>query len=101
MDYWGGKYIFVCKACDKLGGSGGMLPREILSFITRNLVESGAFFNIIHHLLCHYKAFIKVLRVISAYPGGRQDKAKGLQMPPHPERNPANLPEKKKKKKRL
>ena len=26
----GGKYIFVCKACDKLEGSGGMLPREIL-----------------------------------------------------------------------
>ena len=26
----GGKHIFVCKTCGKLGGSGGMLPREIL-----------------------------------------------------------------------
>ena len=26
----GGKHIFVCKACGKLGGSGGMLSREIL-----------------------------------------------------------------------
>ena len=26
----GGKQIFVCKACDKLGGSGGMLPGDIL-----------------------------------------------------------------------
>ena len=24
------KYVFVCKACGKLGGSGDMLPREIL-----------------------------------------------------------------------
>ena len=30
MDYWGGKYVFVCKACGKLGGSGGTLPWEIL-----------------------------------------------------------------------
>ena len=26
-----GKYVFMCKACGKLGGSGGMLPREILT----------------------------------------------------------------------
>ena len=26
----GGKYVFVCKACGKLGGSKGMLPQEIL-----------------------------------------------------------------------
>ena len=31
MSYWGGgKYISMCKACDKLGRSGGMLPWEIL-----------------------------------------------------------------------
>ena len=22
MNYWGGKYVSVCKACDKLGGRG-------------------------------------------------------------------------------
>ena len=47
MDYWGGKYVSVCKACGKLGGSGGMLPREIFDFgpfIRHNLVESGAVF---------------------------------------------------------
>ena len=27
----GGKYVFVCKACGKLGGSGGMLPWETLT----------------------------------------------------------------------
>ena len=26
----GGKYVFVCKACGKLGGPGGMLSQEIL-----------------------------------------------------------------------
>ena len=26
----GGKYVSVCKACSKVGGSGGMLPREML-----------------------------------------------------------------------
>ena len=26
-----GKYVFVCKACGKLGGSGGMLFQEILT----------------------------------------------------------------------
>ena len=30
MDYWGGKYVSVGKVCGKLGGSGGMLPHEIL-----------------------------------------------------------------------
>ena len=32
MDLIGGgdKYVSMCKACGKLGGSGGMLPREIL-----------------------------------------------------------------------
>ena len=30
MDYWGDKYRSVCKTCGKLGGSGGMVPREIL-----------------------------------------------------------------------
>ena len=87
MDYWGGKYIFVCKACDKLGGSGGMLPWEILSFITRNLVESGAFFYIIHHSLCHYKAFYKGLNrftcnlSISRGEGGGKTKPRGDKCP--------------------
>ena len=40
MDYWEGKYMSVCKACGKLGGSGGMLLREILIF-DLFLVESG------------------------------------------------------------
>ena len=31
MDYWGGKYVSVCKACGKQGGSGGMLPWENLT----------------------------------------------------------------------
>ena len=26
----GGKYVSMCKASGKLGGSGGMLPREVL-----------------------------------------------------------------------
>ena len=30
MDYWGGKYVSICKACGKLGESGGMLPQAIL-----------------------------------------------------------------------
>ena len=40
-------YLFVCKACGKLGGSGGMLPQENFDFglfIGRNLVESGTVF---------------------------------------------------------
>ena len=44
MDYWRGKHIFVCKACGKVGGSGGMLPWgnfDFGPFISRNLVESG------------------------------------------------------------
>ena len=44
MDYWGGKYVSVCKACGKLGGSGGMLPQEIWTFGRCNLVESGTVF---------------------------------------------------------
>ena len=43
----GGKYVSMCKACSKLGGSGGMLPREHFgfgSFIRCNLVESGTAF---------------------------------------------------------
>ena len=43
----GGKYVSVCKACGKLGGSGGMLPWEIFDFgpfIRHNLVESGTVF---------------------------------------------------------
>ena len=36
----GGKYVFMCKACGKLGGSGGMLPREI----SMQFVESGTVF---------------------------------------------------------
>ena len=62
MDYWGGggKYVSVCKACGKLGGVGlgACSPGKFCLF---NLVESGTFFctSIIHHLLCHYKAFIK------------------------------------------
>ena len=45
MDYWKSKYIFVCKACGKLGGSGGMLPwGNFGRFIRHNLVESGTVF---------------------------------------------------------
>ena len=44
----GGQDIFMCKACGKLGGSGGMLPWGnfdfFLPFIRRNLVESGTVF---------------------------------------------------------
>ena len=40
----GGKYVSMCKACGKLGGCGGMLPWEILTFIRCNLVESGTVF---------------------------------------------------------
>ena len=40
----GGKYVSVCKACSKLGGSGGMLPWKFGPFIRRNLVESGTVF---------------------------------------------------------
>ena len=29
----GGKYVSVCKACGKLGGSGGMLSREIFILV--------------------------------------------------------------------
>ena len=53
MDYWegggeGGKYISVCKACGKLGGSGGHAPLgnfDFGLFITHNLVESGDCFH--------------------------------------------------------
>ena len=44
MDNWGDKYVSVCKACGKLGGSGGMLPWEILILdllLDAILVESG------------------------------------------------------------
>ena len=47
MDYWGGKYVFVCKACGKLGGSGGHASKgnfDFGPFIRSNLVESGTVF---------------------------------------------------------
>ena len=54
----GGKY--VCKACDKLGGSGGMLPSlgnfDFGPFIRCNLVESGTMHTMTDHegrLLSH------------------------------------------------
>jgi len=40
-------YVSVCKACGKLGESGGMLPWgnfHFGPFIRRNLVESGTVF---------------------------------------------------------
>ena len=43
----GGKQILVCRACDKLAGSGGMLPWgnfHFGPFIRHNLVESGTVF---------------------------------------------------------
>ena len=43
----GCKYVSMCKGCGKLGGSGGMLSREIMIldlFIRHNLVESGTVF---------------------------------------------------------
>ena len=49
MDYWGGgggKYVSVCKACDKLGGSRACSPEnfDFGSFIRHNLVESETVF---------------------------------------------------------
>ena len=47
MDYWGDKYVSVCKACGKLGGSKDMLPLgnfDFGPFIRHNLVESGTVF---------------------------------------------------------
>ena len=42
MDYWGvgvgGKYVSVCKACSKLGGSRDMLPQEILILVSLELL---------------------------------------------------------------
>ena len=42
----GGKHIFVCKACGKLGVSGGMLPQgnfDFGPFIRHNLWNLGQF----------------------------------------------------------
>ena len=61
MDYWGGggKYVSMCKACGKLGGSGGMLHREmlILDLLLDTICWNPGLFrtNIIYHLLCLYK----------------------------------------------
>ena len=88
LDYWGrgggGKYVSVCKACGKLGGSGGMLFREIfildllLDTIWRNL---GLFLHK-HNLpfiVSIIKAFIIDLHVKqnSQHIQGGQAKAKG------------------------
>ena len=52
MDLCGGegKYVSVCKACGKLGGSRGMLPRE--NFIFYGIWDC-FHTNIIYYLLCH------------------------------------------------
>ena len=59
MDYWGGKYVSVCKVFGKLGKSGGMLPWNFGTFITCNLVESGTVFTHNLTIYCAIKAFIK------------------------------------------
>ena len=40
IDYWGGKYVSVCKAWGKLGGSGGMLPRGNVCLFFDLLVDA-------------------------------------------------------------
>ena len=42
MDYWGGKYLSVCKACGKLGGSGACSPGKFY-FIDANWWNLGLF----------------------------------------------------------
>ena len=57
--YWEGKYVSVCKACGKLGGSGGGNV-----FIRRNLVKSGTVFTQAYFTIyCVIKAFIIDLHV--------------------------------------
>ena len=49
---WGGKYVSVCKACGKLGGSGGMLPREnfILDILLDTILWNLGLFSHKHNL---------------------------------------------------
>ena len=56
----GGKHIFVCKVCGKLGGSGGMLP----PLFELDLLLDAIWWNLglfshktIHHLLCGYSFY--------------------------------------------
>ena len=59
--YWEGKYVSVCKACGKLGGSGGGGGNV---FIRRNLVKSGTVFTQAYFTIyCVIKAFIIDLHV--------------------------------------
>ena len=59
VDYWEDKYVSVYKACGKLGGSRGMLSREILILdllldpIWWDLGLILHTHNIIYHVLCH------------------------------------------------
>ena len=46
------KYVFVCKACGKLGESGGMLPQDFGPFIRCKLVESGTERNPAYGMIC-------------------------------------------------
>ena len=59
---WISMCVSMCKACGKLGGSGGMFLQGILIldlFIRRNLVESGTVFAQAS-IYCVIKAFIHV-----------------------------------------
>ena len=50
----GGKYVSMCKACDKLGGSGGMLSWEILilDFLLDTIWRNLGPFSHKHNLPC-------------------------------------------------
>ena len=61
MGYWGGKDAYVCKACGKLGGSGGMLPREILFF---DLLSDAIWWNLGLFLHKHNSTFIVSLKLL-------------------------------------
>ena len=85
MDCWRGKHIFMCKACGKVRGVGGLLPQgnfDFWPFIRHNLVE----------LKSLYYWFTRKIE-FSAYPrggGGESQSQVGANAPPFPEGNPAS-----------
>ena len=72
----GGKYIFVCKACGKLGGSGGMLSHEIL--ILDVILDT--IWDCFHTNINYHFVIKNLIYTYSVYPKV-QAKAKGRQMP--------------------
>ena len=72
----GRKYVFVCKACGKLGGSGGILDLS-LDAIWWNL---GLFLH--KYLLCHYKLYDWFTCKI-AYPRGTSQSQEGANAQGH------------------